>query len=344
MLAPAPPTRPSPLRLGDLTLATGLFLAPLAGYTDLSFRLIVRQYGGVGLACTDLLSPHGILRQSHGTQVLLATSLADQPLAVQLFGGDAGAMCDGARWCADHGARIIDINMGCPAPKVTRCAGGSAMLRDPDQTVRLVEKVVAAIPRTCVTVKLRLGWDDNSIVAPQLARRLEEGGVQLITVHGRTRRMGFGGQVRLEGIAAVVAAVKQIPVIGNGDIRCPQDAARMLQQTGCHGVMIGRAALSAPWIFRDTWSYLTTGQVPPQPTLEEKIALIRRHFDLIAANRDERVAALDFRQRISWYAKGMSPCRPLTDGMRKIATRADFERVVAEFVAWRELSAPPAAH
>jgi len=329
-----------PIRLGDIELATPLFLAPLAGYTDLSFRLVARQFGGVGLACTDLLSPEGILRQNHGTRVLLATAPEDQPLAVQLFGGDAAAMCEGARWCADHGARIIDINMGCPVEKVTRCAGGSAMLRNPDDTVRLVEKVIASVPCVCVTAKLRLGWDDESLVAPSLARRLEETGVQLITIHGRTREMGFSGQVRLAGIAEVVAAVKSIPVIGNGDIRCPQDAARMFSETGCRGVMIGRAALSAPWIFRDTWSYLTTGHVPAEPSLEEKVALIRRHFDLLCHHRDERIAALDFRQRISWYAKRMNPCRALREGMRKITGRAEFEEVIATFLASRACSGP----
>jgi nifR3 family TIM-barrel protein len=325
------PMTPKPIALGELRLHTPLLLAPLAGYTDLPFRLIARSFGGVGLACTDLLCPQGILRQNHGTRVLMATCPEDSPLAYQLFGGDVEAMCEGARWCADHGARIIDINMGCPVDKVTRLQGGSAMLCDVPRTVALAAKMVAAVPHVSVTAKLRLGWDDEHIVAPQLASELEQVGIRLITIHGRTRQMGFSGEVRLQGIAEVVAAVRNIPVIGNGDIRSPEDAARMLQQTGCHGVMIGRAALGAPWIFRDVWSLLTRGEVSPPPTRAEKLAVIRRHFDLLQEQRGERAAVMEFRHRISWYAKHLGPCRPLRQAMVRIQSRSDFENALMAF-------------
>ena len=241
----ASPT-PAPVRIGALELPTNLLLAPIAGYTDLSFRLIARRFGGLGLACTDLLCPKGVLRQNYRTQVLMQSCEEDRPLCIQLFGADDDPLTDAARWCVDHGAQIIDINMGCPVEKITQRRGGSALLCDPDQTVRLVEKIIAAIPKTPVTAKLRLGWDDRSIVAPSLARRLEEAGVQLITIHGRTTEMQFGGSVRFDGIGEVVSAVRRIPVIGNGDIRSPQDAARMIRATGCAGVMIGRSALFRP--------------------------------------------------------------------------------------------------
>lgn len=325
-----------PIRLGKLLLQTNLFLAPLAGYTDLACRLMVRGFGGVGLACTDLLAPQGLLHDNPGTRVLLATCQADNPLVYQLFGCPADPMCQAARFLVDRGAQVIDINMGCPVDKVTKRAGGSSMLRDVDGTVRLVEQIVAAVPEVPVTAKLRLGWNQGSIVAPELARRLEEVGVQLITVHGRTRDMGFGGKVSLEGIAAVVSAVKSIPVIGNGDVHSPQDAAEMMRQTGCHGVMIGRAALSAPWIFRDTWSYLTTGIVPVEPTWQEKCQMLREHFKLLVQFRNERAAALSFRQRISWYGKHLKPCQGLKEGMQKIINEADFNRVMDEFMEWRE--------
>lgn len=324
-----------PIRLGRLTLETNLLLAPLAGYTDASFRIVAREFGGVGLGCTDLLSPQGILHQHSGTKLLLVTAEQDRPLAYQLFGSDAQAMCDAARWLVGRGAAVIDINMGCPVDKITQQAGGSSMLRDVAGTVKVVEKIIAAVPQTPVTAKLRLGWDHSSIVAPELARRLEDVGVQLITVHGRTRDMGFGGVVDHDGIAAVVASVKSIPVIGNGDIRSPHDAVEMIRRTGCQGVMIGRAALSAPWIFRDTWQYLQDGTPPQEPTLQEKVQVIRRHFELMKELFDERVAALAFRQRITWYAKRMKPCRCLRDGMRAIRTEAEFEQVLEGFVAWR---------
>ena len=330
-----------PIQVGNLMLPTNLLLAPIAGYTDLSYRLIARRLGGLGLACTDLLCPQGVLRQNFRTQILMATSDEDRPLAVQLFGGEDDPLVDAAKYCRDHGAKLIDINMGCPVDKITERKGGSALLCDPDATLRMVAKLIAAVPEVPITAKLRLGWDDANIVAPYLAGRLEEIGVQLITIHGRTREMGFSGNVRLKGIAEVVAAVRQIPVIGNGDIRSPQDAATMIEETGCDGVMIGRAALSAPWIFRDTWAYLSGLPLPQEPTLEEKCQIIREHFRLHLGFRGEHAAICEFRQRISWYAKQMHPCRMLKDAMRTIRTPADFDRAIDDFLAWR--ASEPAA-
>ena len=175
---------------------------------------------------------------------------------MQLYGGDVDRLCEAAMWAEDRGAHVIDINMGCPVDKVTKRDGGSKLLCNPDNTLRMVEKVKGCLLRTPLTCKLRLGWDDTCIVAPYLASRLEEAGVALITIHGRTTEMSFTGKARLDGIAAVVAAVKKIPVIGNGDIKTPHDAARMIDVTGCAGIMIGRGALVRPWLFRDTWSYL----------------------------------------------------------------------------------------
>jgi tRNA-dihydrouridine synthase B len=321
------------LRLGKVVLPTNLLIAPIAGYTDMSYRIIARRQGGVGLGCTDLLCTHAVLRQNTGTRVLMQTCSEDSPLCYQLFGGDEDPIVEAAQWCQNAGAQVIDINMGCPVDKVTAHNGGSALLRDPDRTVRMVQRIVAAVPNVAVTAKLRLGWDDSSIVAPQLARRLEGVGVQLITIHGRTREMQFSGKARLEGIAQVVAAVVEIPVIGNGDIRTPQDAAEMIRQTGCAGVMVGRAALGAPWIFRDVWSYLTTGTVPPELTVTQKCELMREHFHLHQQHRGEWAAVCGFRQRASWYGKTMGPCRSLREGMRTINTAADFERVMDEFLA-----------
>src|SRR5687767_12957357 len=195
---------------------------------------------------------------------IAATCAEDSPLCIQLYGGDVERLCDAARWAEDRGAHVIDINMGCPVDKITKRDGGSKLLCDPDRTLRMVQRVKATLrPDTPLTCKLRLGWDDSCIVAPYLARRLEELGVALVTVHGRTTEMRFSGEARLDGIAEVVAAVKGIPVIGNGDVRTPEDARRMIEHTRCAGVMIGRGALSTPWLFRDTWSYLTIGEIPP---------------------------------------------------------------------------------
>lgn len=325
----------APLTIGHVRLANNLLLAPIAGYCDVSYRLIVRSFGGVGLACTDLLSPEGILRKTPNTMVLTATCDEDKPLAMQLYGGVTDRLCEAARWAEDNGADIVDINMGCPVDKVTKKDGGSKLLCDPDKTLRMVEKVKAALRRCPLTCKLRLGWDDSCIVAPAMVARLEDAGVSLVTIHGRTTEMRFSGQARLDGIAEVVAAVKRIPVIGNGDIRTPQDAEHMLRYTKCAGVMIGRGALSAPWIFRDTAAYLTTGVIPPSPTIEEKVAAMRRHFYNICQYRNERSAIMELRKRVSWYAKTMHPCSVLKEKVRLINSVAEFEAALTEFLEWR---------
>lgn len=324
-----------PLSIGKLQFATNLMLAPIAGYCDLSFRLVVRSCGGVGMACTDLLSPEGVLRENKRSMELAATCEADSPLCMQLYGGDVDKLCEAAMWAEDRGAHVIDINMGCPVDKVTKRDGGSKLLCDPDKTLRMVEKVKDCLLRVPLTCKLRLGWDDSCIVAPYLAKRLEEAGVSLVTIHGRTTEMRFTGQARLDGIASVVAAVKKIPVIGNGDVKTPEDAKRMIEVTGCAGVMIGRGALGRPWILRDMWSYLTTGKIPPQPTIAEKCDMIRQHFYNLVKYREEKIAVLEMRKRISWYAKSMNPCRMLRDDMRSINSCADFDRVVDGFLEWR---------
>ena len=321
--------------IGKLKLATNLFLAPIAAYCDVSYRLVCRGQGGVGLGCTDLLCPEGVLRETKRSLELSATCPEDSPLAMQLYGGDVERLCEAAMWAEDRGAHVIDINMGCPVDKVTKRDGGSKLLCDPDKTLKMVERIKASLYHVPLTCKLRLGWDDSCIVAPYLAKRLEEAGVALITIHGRTTEMRFTGKARLDGIAEVVASVKNIPVIGNGDIRTPQDAAHMLAYTKCAGVMIGRGALIRPWIFRDTWSYLTTGTIPAEPTLEDKCAMIRQHFYNICRFRNELVALMELRKRVSWYAKTMTPCRRLRDPMRNINSAADLEKVLSDFLAWR---------
>ena len=252
------------MRIGSLTLASNLFLSPLAGYTNLPFRLVVREIGGVGLCTTDLVNARSLLEKNQKAFKLIETRPADSPLAVQLFGSVPGGNARrGASSSNRVGIASVDINMGCPVRKVCNVGGGSAMMTELDKTAALVRGMVDAV-KIPVTAKMRLGWDDENLTAPDLARALEDAGVAAIFVHGRTREQGFGGTVNLAGIRAVVQAVKTIPVIGNGDIITPQAAKKMLDETGCAGVSIGRGAFYNPWIFQHTLHYCSRDfQVAP---------------------------------------------------------------------------------
>ena len=236
------------MRFGSLILQSNLFLSPLAGYTNLPFRLTLRELGGLDLATTDLVNARSLLEKNPKAFKLIETCPADRPLAVQLFGSVPEEMRDAAVYLESVGVSAIDINMGCPVRKVCRVGGGSAMMTELGATARLVKGMVDAL-RIPVSAKMRLGWDDDNITAPDLARALEDAGAAAIFVHGRTREQGFSGMVRLAGIRAVVQAVRSIPVIGNGDVTTSQAARHMFEETGCAGVSIGRGAFYNPWIF-----------------------------------------------------------------------------------------------
>ncbi len=314
--------------IGRVELATNLLLAPIARYCDLAFRLVVRPLGGLGLACTDLVNPRALLRKTPKTCQLVRTEAADQPLAIQLYGADPGELAEAARWCEAAGTPIVDINMGCPVDKVCRRSGGSALLRDINTAVRVARAVVQAV-RIPVTAKTRLGWAEEDNVAPVLARALEDVGVAAVTVHARSAEARFRGPARWQGIARVVEAVRAIPVIGNGDVRCPADARAMIDRTGCAGVMIGRAALGDPWIFRDTHALLTTGRVPPPPTPLERLALMNEHFRQLVRLRGGDVAVAIFRQRASWYAPRIGLPRELRDRIRVLAAEGEYWELAA---------------
>jgi len=327
-----------PLQIGPVRLESNLLLAPVANYCDLAFRITAREWGGVGLACTDLLSPHGLLRGNQQSLDLARTHDLDQPVGMQIYGRDPEILAQGAAWAVEHGATVVDINMGCPVDKVAKKNGGSLLLRDACNTQRLTERVVEAVTRASAgrvptTAKLRLGWDDDSIVAPRLARMLEQIGVSAITIHGRTTEQRFKGEVRLSGIAEVVAACENIPVIGNGDVKSAEDCVNMMRTTGCAGVMIGRGSFSRPWIFRDCWAYQTTGEIPPEPTEAEKIESIRRYFDLMIEFRGEHYALTHIRTRISWFGKALGPCKGLRMRMQKIESAFDVHDALDKFLA-----------
>ncbi len=249
---------PQPLQFGSLTLPSRYLLSPLAGFTNLPFRRVCREIGGVGLCTTDLVSARGLLEKNEKSIQLIKTHEVDTPYSVQIFGPDPAGMRDAAQFLEEYGVDSIDINMGCPVDRITKGGAGSAMMCSVDATIGLVRTVVDAVSLP-VTVKMRLGWDDTQLTAPRFAREFEQVGVVAVAIHGRTREQGFRGTVNREGIRAVVEAVDSIPVIGNGDILNIEDAERMFQETGCQGISIGRGALANPWIFRQLVEWETTG-------------------------------------------------------------------------------------
>src|SRR5579863_2678783 len=319
---------------GSLTLKSNLFLSPLAGYTNLPFRLTLREVGGLDLATTDLVNARSLLEKNRKALKLIETCPADRPLAVQLFGAVPEEMRDAAVRLESLGIASIDINMGCPVKKVCRVGGGSAMMTELDKTAALVRGMVNAV-KIPITAKMRLGWDDENLTAPDLARALEDAGAAAIFVHGRTREQGFGGSVKLHGIRAVVQAVSHIPVIGNGDITTPQAAKMMLEQTGCAGVSIGRGAFYNPWIFRHTRQFLETGEAPPEPDFAERVRVMCRHLDLMVEIFGEELGCRMFRKVGPWYAKRFGPANEFNKQVVGISTRAQFHGILESYRQWR---------
>lgn len=322
------------MRLGPYELSSNLFLSPLAGYTNLPMRLTVRELGGLGWATTDLVNARSLIERNRTALQLVATAPQDQPLAIQLFGSVPEEMRDAAVICQEMGVQSVDINMGCPVKKVVKVGGGSAMMTELDKTAALVRGMIAAV-RIPVTAKMRLGWDDENLTAPDLAKVLEDAGVAAIFVHGRTRAQGFSGTVSLAGIRSVVQAVRRIPVIGNGDVTTPEAARHMIEETGCAGVSIGRGAFYDPWIFRRTAHLLRTGTLLPEPGFAERLRVLRRHFERYLEFYGEEHGARLFRRVAPWYAKRFGPSKPFKQRIITIKSRADFDAAVNEYVAWR---------
>jgi len=354
------------MRLGPLTLSSNLFLSPLAGYTNLPFRLVVREIGGVGLCTTDLVNARSLLEKRAKAFQLIETRPEDSPLAVQLFGSVPEEMRDAAQFLEARGVASIDINMGCPVKKVCKVGGGSAMMTELDKTSALVRGMVNAV-KIPITAKMRLGWDDDNLTAPDLARALEAVGVAAIFVHGRTREQGFGGRVNLAGIRAVVQAVKTIPVIGNGDVTTPQAAKHMLDETGCAGVSIGRGAFYDPWIFKRTLQYLNGARLwsqtqpqrdenfsnaaagashaaalppeatlPPEPSFDERVRVMCRHFDLMMEVFGEDLGCRMFRKVAPQYARRFGPVSEFNKPVVLVSSRAQFYEILENYRRWRQ--------
>ena len=290
------------LKIGNVELDNNLVLAPMAGVTDMSFRQLCREQG-CGLLVTEMVSAKAILYKNRNTKDLMAIGEGERPVSLQLFGSDPEIVSDIAHQVEDGPYDIIDLNMGCPVPKIVGNGEGSALMKNP----KLVEELLSALVRKVhkpVTVKFRKGFDDDHVNAVEIAKIAESCGVAAVAVHGRTREQYYSGKADWDIIRQVKEAVK-IPVIGNGDIFEPQDAKRMLEETGCDGVMVGRAAQGNPWIFREILEYLETGKEAQKPDNEEKKALILRHAALQQEYKGEYTAVREMRKHLAWYTVGM---------------------------------------
>ncbi len=293
--------------IGSVTLPNQLILAPMAGVTDLAFRQICREHGA-GLTVTEMASAKALEYGDKKTPRLLRLARGEHPASAQIFGSDPACMARSAKRALElSGCDIIDINMGCPAPKIVGNGDGSALMKSPDLAARIVAAVKQAVP-VPVTVKFRMGWDAQSVNCVEFARLCEQAGADMVAVHGRTRSQQYSGTANWDIIRAVKEAVS-IPVAANGDVFAPQDVPRILAHTGADFVMIGRGSLGDPWIFERAHALMQTGVLPPLPPFAERIDTAVRQIELAVADKGERVALLEARKHVNWYLKGVSHVR-----------------------------------
>lgn len=318
------------IKIGDVELENNIILAPMAGITDLPFRKIAKKQGP-GLVYTEMVSSKAIFHDDEKTKRLLNMKDEKRPIAVQIFGSDIESMVFAAKY-VEPLADIIDINMGCPAPKVVKNGDGSKLLLDLDLAEKIVESVVQAVKKP-VTVKLRKGWNNNNIVAVAAAKRFEKVGAKAITIHGRTREEYYSGTCDLDIIKAVKAAVN-IPVIGNGDVRDIKSAIKMFEYTGVDGIMIGRASLGNPWIFKSIIDGLTKeGQtILGQPTNEERLNTIIEHLNLMIQEKGEYVAIREMRKHISGYTKNLPNSSKFREEMNKIEEKEELIKYISNYI------------
>ena len=303
-----------PIKIGNVELNNNIFLAPMAGVTDMPLRILCKEFRA-GLVYTEMVSSKGMFYNDEKTKQLMNINDAERPVAVQIFGSDATIMSETAKKVSEE-ADIIDINMGCPAPKVTKNLDGSKLMLHPELVDEITKMVVGAssVP---VTIKIRKGWDDEHINAVEVARIAEKNGVSAITVHGRTREQFYTGKADLDIIKKVKEAVN-IPVIGNGDIVDGESAKKMFKETGCDAIMIGRCSNGNPWIFKEVIEYLENGIELPKPTLEERKQMILRHLKMLVEYKGEYTAIREMRKQIAWYIKGIENAATIRNEINQI--------------------------
>lgn len=313
------------MRFKNLKLESPLMLSPMSGFTNLPFRVAIRALGGLSVATTDFVNARSLIELNSKAIRLVSASSWDRPLGVQLFGGNKSELSYAAKFLEDLGIDFIDINLGCPSHKVTRGGAGAALMQDEELTEELLHAIVKSV-NIPVTAKMRLGWD--SINAHLIAPRLEEMGVAAVAIHGRTKEQGYTGKVNLEGIRSVVESVKEIPVIGNGDVHSHLDAKKMIHEIGCAGVMVGRAALQNPFFFRNTYDFLEHGAEPAEVSLEERLAFMHFHFCLAIRFWGAEHACVVFRKVVPGYSEYFPNKNQWCTGIQHLATLDEYKELV----------------
>ena len=315
------------MKIGNVELKNNLILAPMAGVTDLPFRLIVEKFNP-GLVCTEMVSSKALYYGDVKTKQLLKTDGEKRPISMQIFGSDAETMAFAAKYVSEF-ADIVDINMGCPAPKVVKNGDGSRLLLDLNKVEEIIKAVVTN-SRVPVTVKFRKGWNNENIVAPEVAKIAERNGVSAITIHGRTRDEFYSGKADLDIIKKVKESVR-IPVIGNGDVIDEESAKYMLEYTGVDGIMIGRGAMGNPWIFAQIEHYLKTGEKLPKTTNQEKYEILKEHIELDIKEKGECVALNEMRKHIAWYTKNMKDSSSFRNEINHIENKDELMNKIKEY-------------
>lgn len=318
------------LKIGNVPMTNNVVLAPMAGVCNPAFRLIAKEFG-CGLVCAEMVSDKAILHGNTRTLEMLFVDEREKPLSLQIFGGDKDSLIEAVKFVDKNtNADIIDINMGCPVPKVTKCDAGARWLLDPKKIYEMVSYAADAAKKP-VTVKMRIGWDDEHIYAVENAQAVERAGGAAVSVHGRTREQLYTGKANWDILRDVKQAVS-IPVIGNGDVFSPEDAKRLLEHTNCDGVMIGRGALGNPWMLYRTVHYLTTGELLPDPTPAEKIRIAVLHLDRLSSLKGENVAVREMRKHLAWYLKGLPDSAAVKNSIMDLTTRSSVVSVLDEYV------------
>ncbi|QAY67411.1 tRNA dihydrouridine synthase DusB [Paenibacillus protaetiae] len=329
------------LKIGNIEMKNNVVLAPMAGVCNPAFRLIAKEFG-TGLVCAEMVSDKAILHGNKRTIEMLYVDEREKPLSLQIFGGDRESLVEAAKIVDKQtNADIIDINMGCPVPKVTKCDAGARWLLDPNKIYEMVSAVVDAVDKP-VTVKMRIGWDDEHVYAVENAQAVERAGGKAVSVHGRTREQLYTGKANWDIIRDVKQSVS-IPVIGNGDVFSPEDAKRLLEHTGCDGVMIGRGALGNPWMLYRTVQYLTSGELLPDPTPQEKMEVALLHLDRLSALRGESVAVREMRKHLAWYLKGLPGAARVKDVIMEETSRDKLAAILEQYISSLEESTAPGA-